>query len=75
MIEDGVSGILIDPEKPEGISDAIVMLLNDGNLRKRMGESAVARISELFLTDRIVDQTLEIYRRAIEIHDQKKSSQ
>ncbi len=69
MIEDGVSGILIDPEEPEGISVAVLRLLQDEKLRRKLGENAVTRVREHFSTDRIVDQTIEVYRRAIRIHD------
>jgi glycogen synthase len=73
MIEDGVSGILIDPEKPDEISDAILKLLSDKNLRQQIGQNAALRVREVFSTNRIVEQTLELYHQAIEIHGQKKS--
>ena len=74
MIEDGASGILIDPGNPEEISRAVLMLLQDENLRWKLGENAAARVREHFSPDRIVDQTLDVYRRAIEIHDRKRIS-
>ena len=73
MIEAGVSGILIDPAKPEEISEAILKLLSDQGLRQRMGERAAARVREVFSADRIVEQTLELYHQAIEIHNKKKA--
>ena len=73
MIEDGTSGILIDPEKPEEISGAILKLLSDKNLCQQMGQNAAVRVREMFSTDKIVEQTLEVYRQAIEIHGQKKA--
>jgi glycogen(starch) synthase len=74
MIEDRVSGILIDPERPEEISGAILMLLNDKKLRRKLGENATARVREHFSPNRIVDQTLDVYHRAIEIHERKRIS-
>ena len=72
MIEHGASGILIDPEKPEEISEQVVRLLKDENLRRSIGQSAAARVREHFSSGRIADQTLEIYRRAIETHSRTK---
>jgi glycogen synthase len=72
MIEDGVSGILIDPEKPEEISEAILKLLNDRSLCQQIRQNAVKRLRGIFSTDGIVEQTLIVYQRAIEIHGQKK---
>jgi glycogen synthase len=73
MIEDGTSGILINPEKPEEISGAILTLLSDKNLRQQMGRNATLRLREMFSTDKIVEQTLEVYRQTIEAHGQKKA--
>jgi glycogen(starch) synthase len=73
MIEDGVSGILADPADPEEISEAILKLLNDQDLRRQMEDEAVIRVREMFSTDKIVEQTLGIYRQAIEMHGRKKT--
>lgn len=72
MIENGISGILIDPEKPEEVSEAILKLLSDQSLRQQMGLNAIKRVKKVFSSDNIVEQTLELYHQAIEIHRQKK---
>lgn len=72
MIENGVSGILVDPEDTEEISEAILRLLNDNDLRCRMGQNAGKRITEMFSVNKIVEETLAIYRQAIEVHQRKK---
>jgi glycogen(starch) synthase len=69
MIEDGVSGVLIDPEKPEEISRAILRLLSDGHQRSQMGQNAASRVRNIFSRDRIIEQTLEVYDQALQIHD------
>lgn len=69
MIEDGISGILIDPEKPGGISKAILSLLGDGRLRDRIGENAADRVRNIFSRDLIIEQTLEVYKQALQIHN------
>lgn len=42
--EDGVSGYVLSPFDPEGLSDRIVRLTRDPALRARLGEAARARI-------------------------------
>lgn len=65
MIEDGVSGMLVDPERPDEVADAILKLLADDDLRRKMGKNAADRVRENFSVGRITAQTLEIYRRSI----------
>lgn len=72
MIENGTSGILIDPEKPEEVSEAILKLLTDQSLRQQIGQNAIKRVREVFSSDNIVEQTLELYHQAIEIRRQKQ---
>lgn len=48
VIEDEVTGLLVDPEKPEQLSRAIIRLLQDDVLRQRMGEQGRQRFEEKF---------------------------
>ncbi|HWP93505.1 MAG TPA: glycosyltransferase family 4 protein [Thermodesulfobacteriota bacterium] len=41
LIEDGVEGILVNPKDVDGLSDALIKLSNDTNLRLRMGRAAL----------------------------------
>jgi glycogen(starch) synthase len=70
MIEDGISGVLIDPEKPEEISKTILSLLSDKHLRKLMGQNAASRVKDIFSVERIIEQTVDVYHRAMRIHGQ-----
>ena len=45
------------------MAQAIVRLLKDVALRKRMGEAGLARVSERFTVDRMVAATAEAYVR------------
>lgn len=40
VIEDGVSGLLCDPHDPAAIADAVIRLLDDTALRRRLGVAA-----------------------------------
>jgi len=44
IVEDGVSGLLVQPGRPDQLGDAIVRLLDDADLRRRMGRAGRARI-------------------------------
>jgi glycosyltransferase involved in cell wall biosynthesis len=42
-VADGESGLLVDPSDPSAVAAAIVELLSDGALARRMGAAAAAR--------------------------------
>ena len=65
VIEDGVSGLLCDPHDPRSIADAIVRLLDDPGLRRRLGAAARARAERHFSTDVAVERNERFYRRCI----------
>jgi glycosyltransferase involved in cell wall biosynthesis len=63
VVVDGETGFLVAPRDHEAMADAIVRLLKDEGLRKRMGRAARARAESLFSADRMVRETLRIYKR------------
>jgi phosphatidylinositol alpha-1,6-mannosyltransferase len=50
-VADGVSGILIEPDNIEQISEAILKLYNDEELRKKLGEQGKNRVERDFLME------------------------
>jgi len=62
-VEHGVTGLLVPPHNAGALADAILTLLRDEPLRRRMGEAALARVRERFNVDRMVDETLAVYAR------------
>jgi glycosyltransferase involved in cell wall biosynthesis len=48
QIEDGTTGILVEPEDPEGLARAMETLLRDAGLRAEMGAQARTRFLSLF---------------------------
>jgi len=75
MMEDCVSGILVDPEKPGEISEAIVDLLRDDEKRHRLGQNAAKRIKNIFELTVIVKQTIDVYQKALLIHNRKTAKE
>ena len=63
LIEDGVSGLLVDPHDQLGLADAIVRLVGDPGEAERLGAAAAARARERFGAERTVALTLALYER------------
>jgi L-malate glycosyltransferase len=63
VVEDGVTGVLVPPKDHQALADAIVMLLNDAAMRKRLGSAGLARVRERFSADRMLQDTLGVYQR------------
>jgi len=61
-----VTGLLIPPGYPEAISEAVVRLLRDGDLRGRMGLAARSWILEHFVDDRVLGLTTDFYKTLLE---------
>jgi trehalose synthase len=58
QIEDGVNGFLVDTV--EQAADRIVELLNDGNLRHRLGEQARETVRQRFLMTRLMEDWIDL---------------
>ena len=59
----GVTGELVPPSESKPLAAAIVKLLKDPDLRRRYGEAGRRHVAENFGVDRLVEGTLECYRR------------
>ncbi|MGZ4694891.1 MAG: glycosyltransferase family 4 protein [Acidimicrobiales bacterium] len=66
VVEDGVSGVLVDPRDPAAIAGAIVALLTDAERRRRLAEGARARAVERFSLDELAAVNVEHYRSVAE---------
>jgi len=55
-VEDGVSGLLVDPHDPEDIANALRRILSDGDMALRLGEQGRLRVVREFEWKRIGDQ-------------------
>ena len=68
IVDDNKTGFVVPPRDSQALAMAVVRLLKDEKLRKEMGENAYKKLKEDFSWDRIVVQTMEVYRKAIQIH-------
>ena len=64
LVRDGVDGVLVEPEDVLGLGEAISTLLDDSELRRRMGSSGRARAGA-FSWDRTARLTLQEYKRSL----------
>jgi glycosyltransferase involved in cell wall biosynthesis len=67
VVEDGVSGILVDPEDVEGVAAATTTLLSDRELAQRMGRAARERANDFaFTPEEFAERTAALVDRAVE---------
>ncbi|HEX2207642.1 MAG TPA: glycosyltransferase [Longimicrobium sp.] len=62
---DGESGITVPPEDADALAAALNRLLGDDALRRRMGEAARERVRREFSLERMVRDTIAVYRQAV----------
>ena len=62
IITDGVSGVLVPRENPQALTDALRSLLNNPDLRKKLGDALQTRVHEEFSLATMVQHTLTVYR-------------
>lgn len=65
VIEDDVSGIVVQPGDVEGLRSAIERLRDDPQLRARLGEGGRRRARERFGWDHVNELTLAAYRHCL----------
>ena len=59
---DGESALLVEPEDEEAIAAALLRLIGDRALARRLGSNARGAAASRFSTERMVDEWLRIYR-------------
>ncbi len=60
-----VNGLLVPPQNPQALAEAIERLLNDPNLRAEMGRAGRQLALDQFSLERIIEQTMVVYQRAL----------
>jgi len=63
IVEDGRTGVLVEPRDHGAMAHAIVRLLKDDTLCRQMGEAGLARVAERFTVERMVAETAAVYAR------------
>jgi len=61
MIDNGRSGVLVDPNNPKDIAEKLLMLIEDEKLRKKLGKNAKRDAEKRWRSDVITRKLLELY--------------
>lgn len=64
-VEDGKNGFIVPTHSPEKIAGALVKLINDISLRKRMGEYSRQKAEKEYDVERVALKHLEIYEKLL----------
>ena len=67
VVEDGVSGLLVEVGDARALARAIMKVLEDGRLRKRLVAGGKELLKNRFSADIMVERTLSVYRRYVEV--------
>jgi glycosyltransferase involved in cell wall biosynthesis len=65
LIEDGTNGLLVDPNNPAQIAEAILKLLTDDNLSRRLSEEGRSRILNSFTLENLLPMNEAVYSNLI----------
>lgn len=60
----GETGLIVPPEDPPGLAEAIASLLADPDRARAMGEAGRRRVEREFTVDRMVEQHLALYEQS-----------
>jgi glycosyltransferase involved in cell wall biosynthesis len=62
VVVEGETGLLVPPGEDGPLADAMLRLARDPELRRAMGAAGRARVRERFGLERMVEETLAVYR-------------
>jgi len=65
LVEDGVTGFLVPAEDPPALAEALQTLLDDPELRRRMGEAGREKALREFTLDRMLRETERTYEEVV----------
>ena len=62
MVADGVTGHTVPVRDPRALAEALVEILADPSRQRAMGDAGRRRFLEHFTVDRMIEETLAVYR-------------
>ena len=74
VVVDGETGFLVPPRDDRAMAEAVVTLLKDAARSAQMGAAGLARAQSMFSAERMLKETLRVYKRvAIKGHEEQPS--
>jgi glycosyltransferase involved in cell wall biosynthesis len=64
-VEHGVTGVVVPVRNPGALAQALLDVLENPELRRRLGTAGRARFLERFTAERMVEETLKAYREVL----------
>lgn len=65
LINDGETGFIIEPKNPKALAEKITFLLENSNIRKKMGKDGRAKIEKQFTVGRMVKDTECLFKELL----------
>ncbi len=73
LMEDGRDGLLVDPDNPDDIAEAIIRVLTDDKLAQRLGEAGRERVMKNFSAQFLLAQNETFYQDCVSDFQQNPS--
>jgi glycosyltransferase involved in cell wall biosynthesis len=65
ILADGINGLLVEPEQPAEMAQALRRLIEDSELAQRLGQAGRATVVRDYQLTTMVEQCLELYHRLL----------
>ena len=65
IVRNGVDGLLVPPDDPSALANALLRLLHEPGLATQLGDAARLRAASCFDVDRMVERTVDVFRHAL----------
>lgn len=65
LVASGITGLLVPPGRPDAVAEGVRSLLDDEQLRNRLGEAARNRAERRYRWQTVAEATLHAYRAAL----------
>lgn len=65
IVIDSQTGILLEPENPDKLAEAIIYYLEHPEISQRMGRQGYCRVKEYFSLKRMLDKIIKVYKKIL----------
>jgi len=64
-LEEGKEGLLVEPEDPQALADALLTLMRDAELRARFGEQARIKVEQSYSVQSVAMRYMQLYKKLL----------